>query len=71
MSIYIVICLIVGIGGAVLAAKSKQLGWFIGGAVSLALLLGVPAISAPFIDVTQGFASVVARAVGEHTPIRG
>lgn len=71
MSIYLVICLIVGLGGAMVAAKSKQLGWFVCGAVSLALLLGIPAVSAPFIDVAQGFASVVARAVGDHTPIGG
>lgn len=42
MSIYIVLCLIVGIGTGVLAARSGQLGWFIGGATALALLLGVP-----------------------------
>ncbi|MPY82596.1 MAG: hypothetical protein GEV00_04600 [Actinophytocola sp.] len=71
MSIYIVLCLIVGIGTGVLAARSGQLGWFIGGATALALLLGVPAISAPFIDVAQGFASVVADAVGEHSPLSG
>lgn len=71
MSVYVVICLIVGVGGALFAAKSKQLGWFIAGAVALSLLLGVPAISAPFIDVAQGFASVVARTVGTHTPIGG
>lgn len=71
MSIYIVICLIAGIGAGVFAAKSKQLGWFIAGCVSLALLLGIPQIFAPFIDITQGFASVVARAVGDHTPISG
>lgn len=69
MSIYIVICLIAGLGAGVAAARSGELGWFLGGAVALALLLGVPEISAPFIDITQGFASVVARAVGDHTPI--
>lgn len=71
MSIYLVICLIVGLGGALIAAKSKQLGWFVSGAVALALLLGVPEISAPFIEIVQGFASVVARAVGDHNPIGG
>ena len=71
MSIYIVLCLIVGIGTGVLAARSGQLGWFIGGATALALLLGVPEVSAPFIDVAQGFASVVAAAVGEHSPLTG
>jgi len=71
MSIYLVICLIVGLGAVLFASKSGQLGWFIAGAVSLALLLGVPAVSAPFIDIAQGFASVVARAVGDHTPIGG
>lgn len=71
MSIYLVICLIVGIGGALFAAKSGQLGWFVAGAVALSLLLGVPEVSAPFIDIAQGFASVVARAVGNHTPIGG
>jgi len=71
VSIYIVLCLIVGIGTGVLAARSGQLGWFIGGATALALLLGVPEVSAPFIDVAQGFASVVATAVGEHSPLTG
>ncbi len=71
MSLYILLCLIVGIGAGLAALRSGQLGWFITGAVALALLLGVPAISAPFIDVAQGFASVVARAVSDHTPITG
>ena len=69
MSLYIVLCLIVGIGAGIAALRSGQLGWFITGAVALALLLGIPEISIPFIDITQGFASVVARAVGEHTPL--
>jgi len=34
VSIYIVLCLIVGIGTGVLAARSGQLGWFIGGATA-------------------------------------
>lgn len=71
MSIYLVICLIVALGGALIAAKSKQLGWFIAGATALALLLGIPEISAPFIEIAQGFAGVIARAVGDHNPIGG
>jgi len=71
MSLYIALCLIVGIGSGVLAARSGQLGWFLGGATALALLLGVPEISTPFVQVAQGIADVVARAVGEHTPLSG
>lgn len=71
MSLYILLCLIVGIGAGLAALRSGQIGWFITGAVALALLLGIPEISTPFIDITQGFASVVARAVSDHTPITG
>ena len=71
MSIYIVLCLVIGVGTGVMAARKGELGWFLGGATALALLLGVPAISAPFIEVCQGFASVVATAIGDHTPLSG
>lgn len=71
MSIYIVLCLIVGIGTGVLAARKGELGWFLGGATALALLLGVPEVSAPFVEIAQGFANVVATAVGDHTPLSG
>jgi len=71
MSIYIVLCLVIGVGTGVMAAKKGELGWFLGGAVALALLLGVPHVSGPFIDVTQGFASVVADTIASHTPLAG
>ena len=71
MSIYITLCLAIAVATGFAAAKKGELGWFLGGAVALALLLGVPAISSPFIDVAQGFASVVANAVSVHTPLAG
>lgn len=70
MSLYLVICLLFGLGAVAVAVKKGQLAWFISGAVALSLLLGIPTISGPFLQLTQGVASVVAGVVGDNVPGR-
>ncbi|SNR87515.1 hypothetical protein SAMN06265360_12639 [Haloechinothrix alba] len=63
MSLYLVVCLAIAAVVVIAALKKGAIAWVIAGAVALSMLAGVPAVSGPFTQLTQGVARVITETI--------